>query len=866
MNDRAPSPIQNRVIIAAGLAVFLLGVGIAIIVSGTPFERVLQVAQLGQAAGSYGAGVYGGGGYGEGVAIIPSPPAPATEELVARWTLNSRTASGGRSFGNPTVIDGPVGNALELDGNGDYISFPVDDLPIGNNPFTFAAWVRADDTPGTWRMAAAFGNAVWGEVPPGSSVHIGRQNNDLTVGGYAVDEFQINNFWNSRDWHHIAITFDGTTATLYVDGSESGRTATSFNLDPRRAFVGKQADTAPVTWTGAVDDVRVYNYDLNASAIAALAADNTLSEPEPEPVADADADGIPDEVDNCRTTTNPDQANFDGDQTGDACDSDDDNDGILDTAEVTGCRFNPDTRCGIVNSEPVAANDSYVTDADSVLRNVNILDNDVDTDGPQELTVTPVSGRRGNNGGSFTLSANGQLTFNPGDDFSSLRTSQSRTTGITYTISDGEDTDTARVEVTISGTRVDPSPERNVNQLPTNRVTRKGVELRHLNNRRLNLALEDKGRDTCTIQTFNSVLEGELTNDNAYDYNLGLFDMTVDCVDEGESVTLRIELDQIYDTSEWVYRKYDPDTNEYTTINADWVTYRSLGGVTVIEYDVTDGGPLDSDGVVNGSITDPAGPATLVDEPVPESEDNQNPDDSDWEPTQPVRTSSGGGGGGGNSRRTDTSELQPSPRPGVNTSVPTDFTFDNNISFVQPEFNVREDVEQLQRFLNDFEGERLAVDGSYDADDNAAVERFQRKYAREILDVWNLTEATGFVGITTRLKINFLLKWQTAQCPAFTEFNGGLSGIMFSPEIGKTQEILRDLDMYTGPINNTWDAATNRALITFQETFREVMLDPWNITEGTGYKYKTTNKFLNYFAGCDTEAVYLEGVGTYEGL
>jgi len=106
----------------------------------------------------------------------------------------------------------------------------------------------------------------------------------------------------------------------------------------------------------------------------------------------------------------------------------------------------------------------------------------------------------------------------------------------------------------------------------------------------------------------------------------------------------------------------------------------------------------------------------------------------------------------------------------------------------------------------------------------------------------------------------------TAQCPAFTEYNGGLSGIMQSAEIGKTQQILADLDMYSGPISNIWDISTNRALVTFQETFREVMLDPWNITEGTGYKYKTTNKFLNYFAGCDTGAVDLEGIGVYEGL
>jgi len=55
---------------------------------------------------------------------------------------------------------------------------------------------------------------------------------------------------------------------------------------------------------------------------------------------DTDADGVPDVTDNCPFVANPDQANYDNDSMGDACDPDDDNDGQSDADEIA-CGSNP---------------------------------------------------------------------------------------------------------------------------------------------------------------------------------------------------------------------------------------------------------------------------------------------------------------------------------------------------------------------------------------------------------------------------------------------------------------------------------------------------------------------------------------------
>ena len=77
--------------------------------------------------------------------------------------------------------------------------------------------------------------------------------------------------------------------------------------------------------------------------------------------------------------------------------------------------------------------------------------------------------------------------------------------------------------------------------------------------------------------------------------------------------------------------------------------------------------------------------------------------------------------------------------------------------YIKPgRLNSKDEVQRLQSFLNAFEGEDLQLSGSYDAATQAALKRFQSKYAEDILAPWGISKPTASVYYTTQRKVNSL--------------------------------------------------------------------------------------------------------------
>ena len=94
----------------------------------------------------------------------------------------------------------------------------------------------------------------------------------------------------------------------------------------------------------------------------------------------------------------------------------------------------------------------------------------------------------------------------------------------------------------------------------------------------------------------------------------------------------------------------------------------------------------------------------------------------------------------------------------VYTGIPPDFTFDKDLEYGQ----TSDEVKYLQIILKQEVGpptypEDVPATGWFGPITKNSVIEFQEKYASDILAPWELTKGTGFVGTTTRAKLNEIL-------------------------------------------------------------------------------------------------------------
>jgi hypothetical protein len=135
---------------------------------------------------------------------------------------------------------------------------------------TFSLWFRQlGDAGGSYQpFIQRFGAAVTG-------YQIYSYNSNDTICFYTSGIVCSTYVISDSDWHHLAITNDGTTTRFYVDGVARG-SATQSGVNITTATVNTIGNYAGNYFNGSIDDVRIYNRALTAEQIKTLYASGTV--------------------------------------------------------------------------------------------------------------------------------------------------------------------------------------------------------------------------------------------------------------------------------------------------------------------------------------------------------------------------------------------------------------------------------------------------------------------------------------------------------------------------------------------------------------------------------------------------------------
>jgi len=213
--------------------------------------------------------------------------------LISHWTLNEETGteitdSAGSNTGTwngeanvRVASEGKVGSSLDFDGTDDYVQVD-NDASLETNEGTWALWVY-NQADAENRGIMQFGQSGWNykvsiETLETERILVrGRQSTEGWPYQWYIDDLADNTV-PLNTWTHIAVTQNGTSPKLYINGQ----------IDPNYGVYGGNqgfwtndisdpdhdlyiaGDGGNGTFDGFVDDVRVYSRALTANEIETI--------------------------------------------------------------------------------------------------------------------------------------------------------------------------------------------------------------------------------------------------------------------------------------------------------------------------------------------------------------------------------------------------------------------------------------------------------------------------------------------------------------------------------------------------------------------------------------------------------------------
>ncbi len=208
--------------------------------------------------------------------LVRLPADTPTGTHATQTSRQTTTVPGGAKvllYNDAAAASGKMGNAVALDGNGDYLLIPASPA-LDVQSFTVEAWIKpaaATSAPTIFMRGDNSGyNEIYLGLTNASTVDTALDNRTYRFSG-STDLLDGN-------WHHVALVFDQAAGTLtcYVDGTVYGtpqNVTATLDFGASHALIGADFDRFNSGlgnyFNGLIDEVRLWNTARSAAEINA---------------------------------------------------------------------------------------------------------------------------------------------------------------------------------------------------------------------------------------------------------------------------------------------------------------------------------------------------------------------------------------------------------------------------------------------------------------------------------------------------------------------------------------------------------------------------------------------------------------------
>ena len=217
--------------------------------------------------------------YKKGICIeLDEKASPPTSGLVFHLSgeTDSLTAETGQVFtktGDSVIHTSNDGFPCWYTPSGQWMYSSDEGLPTGSSPWTQAVWVKCETNPSAQTIVLSFGHL--GVSRGGQALAFYYDERIRSVGGVGQDFTTDSGVVDPLIWNHVAITYDGSTITIYVNGEavKSGSHSKRIRLYGSNGL-GIGGCDWETPFQGWIRDARIYNRALSPSEIKSFLGGN----------------------------------------------------------------------------------------------------------------------------------------------------------------------------------------------------------------------------------------------------------------------------------------------------------------------------------------------------------------------------------------------------------------------------------------------------------------------------------------------------------------------------------------------------------------------------------------------------------------